>query len=181
MLRNNSPADAQLFLKGVRIVTIIGFLIVFGIIFYTQWWPKYVVLDIPTPNLKCIYSVSEEKTTAIGYSGNKRIDSQKTWVWRKLFDFTPNCDNFDNSEKILAYFDKWLNDSGWVKYEQIGFPCGGMMNEGDFLERGKDLFAYVPQGTTNIMSAPAVCVSIWPYNIQDNATGYMVLLTTSTP
>jgi hypothetical protein len=160
----------------------IGFLLVlYGFIFYLQEWPKYIVLDDSRPDSKCVVSISEEKITAIGYSGNIRYDSQKTWIWRKLFDFLPNCDRFTNSEKILDYFDKWLSKKGWVKYEEIGFPCGGMMNEAVFLERGKNLFAYVPRGTTNIMHTPAVCIALWPYTTLDKATGYEVLFMTSSP
>lgn len=151
----------------------------YGFIFLYNNWPRYIVLNPPVPER--VFTLSEEKTVYIPYSGNTKSSNDKYWKWRKQYDFVPTCcEDLDTAEKIFAYFDKWLNQEGWIKYEGRGFPCGDMI-EATFLEEGKNLFAYVPKDAKSPYYSPAVCVAAWPYHVENPPQGFIVELYTTTP
>lgn len=140
-------------------------------------WPRYIVLDPPLP--ANVFITSEERTIYIPYtSGDVRMEHDKSWQWRKEFMFLPFVEDLNTSETILGYYHKYLEEQGWVKYEEQGFPCGDM-READFLERGKNLFVYVPKNSKSPYFGDAVCLAIWSFTTADDRIGFNVLLFTT--
>jgi hypothetical protein len=165
-------------IPAITLFIVFVFILFPGLPLIYDHWPRYIVLDPPVPEY--VFVTSEHKTTYIPYSGNNAFDNDKSWIWRKEYDFLPIGNNLDTAESIIAYFDKWLNEQGWKRFEEQGFPCGGMI-EAEFLNRGENLFAYLPKDTKNSYYAPAVCLAVWPYATADDAVGFNVLLFSETP
>jgi len=142
-----------------------------------NYWPRYVVLNPPLPDHGAV--ISEEKAVYNPYtSGGIKFGSHNTWTWRRKYAFLPTGDEFYTSERVMAYFDKWLNEHGWKKFNGQGFPCD-VMTESDLLERDSNLLAYVPENTTGSYYSSVVCVAAWPYTIADEKTGFIILLFTA--
>jgi hypothetical protein len=164
-------------IPAITLFILFIFILFPGLLLIYDTWPRYIVLEPPIPERAL--AMGEHKTVYITYNAGKAT-SEKLWVWRKEYMFLPSVENLNTTASVIAYFDKWLNEHGWKKFEEQGFPCGGMI-EADFLNRGEDLFAYLPKDTKSSYYAPAVCLAVWPYTTADDAIGFNVLLFSETP
>jgi len=106
-------------------------------------WPRYVVLKPPVPDNVII--LSEEKKISSSYStGNVKFGNDKTWTWRRKYDFPHLRNDSYTLESALAYFDTWLNEHDWEKFNGPEFLCDGM-TEVDSQGKKSTLITYTPK------------------------------------
>jgi len=159
--------------KRILLYIYILLCIVVALIVY-NYWPRYIVLNPPLPDKGVV--ISEEKAVYNPYTTDGiKFGSHNTWTWRRKYEFLPSGDDLYISESVMTYFDQWLNEHGWEKFEEQGFPCD-VMAEADLLERDTNLLAYVPENTTGSYYSSVVCVAAWPYTTADKKTGFIILL-----
>jgi len=163
--------------KRVVVFIYILLCVILAVIAYNNW-PRYVVLNPPMPDKGFV--ISEEKMIYNPYtSSGVKLSSHNTWTWRREYGFLPIENDPYTSESVMAYFDKWLNEHDWKKFEGQGEPCNVMTKAG-LMEKDANVFAYVPKNTTGSYYSSAVCLTTWPYISADNETGFTVLLFTAT-
>ena len=163
--------------KRILLFIYIVLCVVVVVIAYNNW-PRYVVLNPPMPDKgfiireeKMIYNPSTDDDVNLG--------SHNTWMWRREYGFLPAGDDPNASEAVLAYFDKWLNEQGWKRFDGQGNPCDVMTKAGLLVE-GANVTAYVAENTTGSYYSSAVCLAAGPYTTEDNQTGFTVTLFTAT-
>jgi hypothetical protein len=159
----------------VSVFAIISLAIFVGVAYLLIEKPFYLILEPPFPN--GVFTLNEEKSRIIRYSGQHGYPASHSYVWRKYYDIFPaeNPDLGDQGQ-ILAYLDKWLVKEGWKRWEGVGSPCA-FLAEGDFLVSGKDFFPYIQIGKTSLFDTPAICIAVWPADkASDN---FLVLVATS--
>jgi hypothetical protein len=153
-------------------------LCVFVVVVAYNNWPRYVVLNPPMPDKGFV--VSEEKTIYNPYTDSDvKLNGHNTWTWRRKYGFLSTGDELYTSESALAYFDKWLSEHGWKKFDGQGFPCE-VMAKTDSLPKDTNVFAYVPENTSGSYYSSVVCLAAWPSTSVDGKTGFIVLLFTAT-
>jgi hypothetical protein len=136
---------------------------------------RRITLEPPFPD--GVFTLIEENSTIIWYSGLPGVAVSKTLVWRKYYNVGLGdcCYGLQNQEEILAFLDKWLSEKGWIRWQEVGSPCAHLA-ETDFLERGRDYVPYVRTGVTSLMNSAAVCVAVWPTTPE--ASNFWVLIAT---
>jgi len=164
--------------KRVLLFIYILLCVVVVVIAYNNW-PRYVVLNPPTPNNGFV--IDEEKMIYNPYTTSrvKSEEGHNTWTWRREYGFLPAGGDLYTSASTLAYFDKWLNEQGWKNFDGQGNPCDIVIKTG-LLEQATSLFAYVPENTTGSYYSSVVCLATWSYTTEDGKTGFIVLLFTAT-
>jgi len=163
--------------KRFVVFTYILLCVIVAVIAYNNW-PRYIVLNPPVPDKGFV--INEEKMIYNPYTaGDVKLSGHNTWTWRREYGFLSTGDGLYTPESALTYFDKWLNEHGWKKFEGQGDPCDVMTKAG-LLESNTNVFAYVPENTTGSYYSSAVCLVTRPYTAEDGKTGFMVLLFTAT-
>jgi hypothetical protein len=163
--------------KKILLFVYIPLCIVIVVIAYNNW-PRYVVLNPPMPDKGFV--IREEKMIYNPSSDDDvKLDGHNTWTWRREYGFLPTENDSYTSESIAVYFDMWLNQQGWKKFEGLGNPCDVMTKAG-LLEDGANVIAYVSENTTGSYYSSVVCLAAGPYTTEDNQTGFKVLLFTAT-
>jgi hypothetical protein len=138
-------------------------IILFGIFWYWEYRPQYIMFDIP--EYDNIYWSNEEKGTITHYA----YSGDKIWVWRIAGKCWENCDG-----EIIAFFDTFLTEENWhrTEYPTGGYSlpeCGGISSSSrsDFLE----IVMYVPDGQNSFSHA---CLHIY----QDANQDYSIVFST---
>jgi len=153
-------------------------LCVFIAVFAYNNWPRYIVLNPPVPENGFV--ISEGKTIYNPYEvDGVKMEGHNTWTWRRSYGFLPVEGDAYTLDSVLAYFDTWLNDHEWKKYEGRGEPCS-IVTKTEFLGDITNLSAYVAENTSGSYYSSVVCLASWPYVTENNKTGFTVLLFTAT-
>ena len=162
--------------KRVLLFTYILLCIVVVVIAYNNW-PRYVVLNPPMPDTGFV--IREEKMIYNPSSDDDVLDGHNTWTWRIEYGFLPAKNDTYTSESVVAYFDTWLNEQGWKRFNGQGNPCS-VMAKASLLKEDANVAAYVAENTTGSYYSSVVCLAAGPYTTEDNQTGFTVTLFTAT-
>ena len=104
--------------KRILLYVYILLCIVVVVIAYNNW-PRYVVLNPPMPENGFI--LSEEKFIYNPSTENGvKLGSHNTWTWRREYGFLPTGNDLYTPESAITYFDGWLNEHGWKKFDGQG-------------------------------------------------------------
>lgn len=144
-----------------------------------HWWverPRYLESSIPAPDGRWWYTEYTTQTWTGGHSKYFIVRKEK-WV------FGNDCeDDHVAWESIVAHFDKWLTNRGWIKYgERNGTACEYLLAESRLLDHveGSHLVFYRQRDPQDWTVAPEACLAIWP--IDAEADGYIVVFVTKNP
>lgn len=158
----------QLFIHSPLIRTL---LIILGICFFCasglliyEVFPRYTVFSFPPPIDD--YAVSDWMFPS---HATWRNWSDRYFVWRaETILVYKGIPDEKLRESIVAYFDKKLINSGWVRDEDIPASCQDIMPETNFLDYIEDFskngyIAYIEKSDHDSFSwtNESVCIAIW--------------------
>jgi hypothetical protein len=109
------------------------------------------------------------------------------YVWRQETSVrTQESDSqspFESTQSIFEHFDTRLQKEGWEIYDIFyGDPCILYLPEAQFLPTGFDGYvAYRRPDANSYGTSSTVCLAVYPFDKDDTATYYQVVLVTINP
>ena len=143
-------------LRVVFGILIIPFLLCGALSLVATNWPRYIILEIPSPRI-VQWDYSARTVHQWHDTGGKYF------IWRTETRLYPHTDSvFETRDGVVEYFNSWFTNRGWKRNEIEGYTPCHYLPESEFLERGYEGYLeYKPENWKLYENGSTVCLAVW--------------------
>jgi len=146
-------------------------------LYFAEVHPRYITLPIPLP--KDQYELDDWLSTTYSV----QVSAERVFLLsRKTYVSNGDASHPSSWNSLVAYFDKKLDQLGWVRSE-IWAPCDLYLPEGEFLQEGANGYVhYFRKGYENYVTlgsnykGDTICLAVWPESWKDDGSpaGFLI-------